>query len=137
CLIGEILREMVLTLLRLRWVDEVVVLDEIGVPVVRLAAEEPVEPVEALLKRPFRSASAARDVFGGDIVVFPQPERAVPVVLQYLTDRRALRGQAARGAGESVCRLSDRSEAIDVVVSPREERGARRRAERRRVPLRV
>src|SRR6185503_11602086 len=131
CLIGEILREMVLTLLRLRWVDEVVVLDEIGVPVVRLAAEEAVEPVEAFLKRPFRSASAARDVFGRDVVILPQPERAVPVVLQYLTDRRALRGQAARGAGKPIRRLGDGCEAIDVVVSTREERGACWRAERR------
>src|SRR6478672_13782605 len=104
-------------------------------PVVRLSAEEPVEAIESFLQRPFTLAAAGTGVFRRNVVILAQPEGAVAVVLQHLSDRRALGGETARGAGEAVRRLGDRRAAIHVMVAAGEEGRSRRRAERRRVPL--
>ena len=117
--------------------DEPVVLDEVRIPVVGLAAEESVEAVEALLEGPLRSAAAARDVLRRHVVILAEPVGAVPVVLQHLPDRRTLGRKTTRGAGKAVGAFHDGCAAIHVVIAPGEEGRTRRRAERRGVPLRV
>jgi hypothetical protein len=47
-LVGQVLGEVVAVLGQVRLVDVVVVLGQIRIPVVRLTADEPVEPVIAL-----------------------------------------------------------------------------------------
>ena len=121
-LVGEILREVIPLFRRRRLIDELVVLHQIGIPVVGLAAEEPIEPIEPLLERPLRPTGAARDVFHGDVVIFSQPERAVAVVLKHLTDGGALSREPPGGAGKSVCCFGDRRTAIDIVIATREKR---------------
>ena len=76
-------------------VDEAVVFDEVGIPLVGLAAEEAVEAVEALLERPLLAARARGAVRLGDVVVLAQPEGAPAAVLEDLPDRGALVRDAA------------------------------------------
>ena len=136
-LVREVLRQVVPLLRGVRRLDEAVVLHQVGVPLVGLAAEEAVEPVETHRERPGGLAAAGGDVLLGHVVVLAHPERRVAVVLQDLTDRRALSREAARVAGVAVRALHDDPDAVGVVVPPGQERRARRRADRRRVPLRV
>jgi hypothetical protein len=71
---------------------ELVIFDEVGIPVIGLAAEEAIESVEALREGPFAPSSTRSDIFFGDIVVLAKPVRAVTIVLLDLTDGRALCG---------------------------------------------
>src|SRR4029079_9205450 len=122
-LIREILREMVSVLHRIRLIDGTIVLYEIRMPVVLLSAEKSVEAIESFLQRPFALAAAGAGVFRGNVVILAQPERAVAVILQYLSERRTLGGETARGAGEAVRRLGDRRATIHVMVAAGEEGG--------------
>src|SRR5262249_6217303 len=54
-LIREIPGKVISLVGRVRLFDELVVPDEIRIPLIRLTAEEPVVPIEALLERPLRS----------------------------------------------------------------------------------
>ena len=101
--------------------DEPVVLDQVGIPVIGLAAEETVEAVEAFGKRPLRAAAACGDVLLGDVVVLAEPEGAESVVLQELADGRALSRQPSGGAGEPVRAFGDRRVPVDVMVAPGQE----------------
>src|SRR5262249_60942879 len=110
--------------------DEAIVLHQIGVPVVGLAAQEAVEAIEAFLERPLAAACSGGDVLLGDIMVLAQPEGAVAVVLKHLPDGGALRGEPPLRAGEASRPLGDAGAAVEVVVAAREERRAGGAAER-------
>src|SRR5262249_4376253 len=98
---------------------------------------EAIEAIEAFLEWPFTLRSSRAEVLGGHVVILAEPERAVPVVLEDLSDRRALGGQSAGRAGKTVGCLGDGGATIHMMIAPGEERRARRRAERRGVPLRI
>ena len=134
-LIGEVPGQVIALLGAVRLFDEPVVLDQIRIELVGLAAEKSVEPVEPLLQRPFGSAAAAGDVLFGHVVVLADPERAVPVVLEHLADCRALRGQSRCGAGKTVGGLGDCRAAVDMMVASGQEAGPGRRTQRGCVPL--
>ena len=59
-LVGQVLGEVIALLRGVRLFDVVVVLDQVGIPLVGLAAEEAVEAVEALLQRPLLAGSRRR-----------------------------------------------------------------------------
>ena len=136
-LVGKVFGQVIALFRAVGLLDEPVVLGQVRVPVVGLPAEEPVEPIEALLQRPRRLVAAAGDVLFGNVVVLADPEGAVAVVLQHLTDGGALRGQSRGGAGETVGALGDRREPVDMVIASGEETRPGRRAQRGGVPLRV
>src|SRR5262245_7304868 len=81
-LIDEILREVIALLGAAGLLDELVVLDEVRVPLIGLAAEKAVIAVETLLQRPFAAACAGGDVLLRNIVVLAEPERAPAGILQ-------------------------------------------------------
>ena len=83
-LVGQVLGEVIALLGAVRLVDELVVVDEVGIPLVGLAAEEAVEAIEALLQRPLLAGGARGDVLLGNVVVLAQPERAPAGVLEQL-----------------------------------------------------
>ena len=116
-LIGKILGQVIALLGGVGRFDEAIVLDQVRIPLIGLTTHEPVEAVEALLQRPLRAARAARNVLLGHVVVLADPERAVPVVLQDLPDRRALGRKTARRSGKTVGGLRDRRAPVDVVIS--------------------
>ena len=75
--VGAILREVVPILRRRRLLDVVVVGNEVGVPLVRLAAEEPVVAVETATERPGLREAAWCDSVSGVRCHFPtQSENA-------------------------------------------------------------
>ena len=136
-LIGEILGEVIPLFRAVRLVDELVVVDQVRIPLVGLAAEEAVEAIEALLQRPLLARRARGDVLLRHVVILAEPERAPAVVLEDLRHRRALERDASVRAGEAVRALGDRRHAVQVMVAAGQQRGARRRAQRGRMPLRI
>lgn len=86
CFVGEIFGQVIAVFRTVGRLDEVIVLDQVGIPVVGLATEEAIEAVEALLGGPHLAAAAGRDVLLGDVVILAEPEGAVAVVLQDFTD---------------------------------------------------
>ena len=103
------------------------------IPLTRAAAEEPVEVVEAPADGPAVERSG-RALLGVRRQV-PLAERrgAVPVVAQDPRERDAVVGDERRIACEPGRELADRAEADRVAVAAGEQRGSRRRAERRDV----
>ena len=114
-----------------------VVLDEVRIPLVGLAADESVVALESLAERPRLAVAALGDILLRNVVVLAQPEGAVAVVLEDLRDGGGLRRDTAGPAREPVGGLRDGGHAVQGVVASRQERGPCRRTQRRRVPLRV
>ena len=134
--VGEVDAEVVALLRRARLVDRVVVVHEVRVPLVRLRAEEAVEPVEPTAERP--AAPGRGDVhlvLGGQV---PLAERAGAEALvdEHLRHRGALRGHVPVAVGEPGGRLGDARHAVRGVVAPGQQARPGGGAQRGRVPLR-
>ena len=114
-----------------------VVFDQVGIPLVRFGAEEAIVAIEALLQWPLLAARARRDVRLGDEMALTQPEGAPSPILQDLAHRGALVRDATMPTRKARRRFRDRGHAVQVMITAGQERGARRRAQRRRVPLRI
>jgi hypothetical protein len=136
-LVGEVLGEVVALLRHVGLVDVVVVLDEVGIPVVRLAPDEAVEAVEATGERPIALRRPHGPLVDRHVVVLADPERVPALLAEHLGHRRVLHRDVARVAGEALGALGDLGEAVLVVVAAGEEARPRRGAQRGRVPLRV
>ena len=136
-LVGEVLRHVVAVLGQVRLVDVVVVLDEVGIPLVRLAADEAVEAVEAPRDGPLRLRRAHRPRVGRDVVVLADPERVVAPLAQHLGQERVLHRDVGVRPGVARGRLGDAGVAVLVVVASGEEARPGGRAQRGGVPLRV
>ena len=104
-------------------------------PLVGLAADEAVELVEARAGRPAVGRAGRADLPGRGLVRLAEGGGAVAVQPQHLRQRRhavrALPGLPGEGGGG----LRDRAHVVHVMVAAAEQRGARRRAERRGVEL--
>ena len=136
-LVGEVLGQVVALVGRVRLVDRVVVLDQRRIPLVGLAADEAVEAIEALLQRPVELGTARVGLLLGHAVVLADPVGVPAVVAQDARDGPALLGQVRVGARVAGRALDDAGHAVLVVVAPGEHARARRRAQRRGVPLAV
>ena len=108
-----------------------------GLPLVRVAAHEAVEVLEAHPGGPLVEGADGRGLEGRRVVVLAEPGGPVAVVLQDLAERRLVPGDEAVVARESGGLLGDDAEPGRVVVAPGDERRARRRAERRGVEVGV
>ena len=132
-LVGHVRHEVVLRVVG--QLDGRRAVEQVGRPLVRLAADEPVELVEALVRRP--AVERARDprLPGGRLVPLAEGRRAVAVEAQHLGDRggrvRDLAGRARQGRRH----LRDEAHVHGVVVAAGLEGGPRRRAERGRVEV--
>ena len=106
------------------------VAEQVRLPLVRVAADEPVEVIEALPDRPIleRSNLAGRE--GRHVVVLAEPRGGVAVFLEDSADGRLVLGDDAVVARESRGLFGYHAEAGRVMVAPGDQRGARRRAER-------
>ena len=114
-----------------------VVVDEVRIPLVRLGAEEAVEALEAAAERPvLLGRGDVHLVLGAEMPL--ADDVGVPAALaEDLGDHRALAGDVAARVREPRRRLGDARHRVRRVVAARQEAGARRRAERRRVEVRV
>ena len=136
-LIGKILREVIALLRRVRLLDAVVVDREIGIPLVRLAAEEAVEAIEALMQRPALLRRARMQIIDRHAVVLAEPERAPAGRPHHLGERAALRRDVRVRARVADRTLGDAGHPVLMVVTPCQKARAGRGAQRGRVPLRV
>src|SRR5206468_12955003 len=106
---------------------------EVRLPLIRVAADEPEEVLEAHPARPLVERSGLARLEGWRVVVLPEPGRRVAVVPEDRADRRLLLRDDAVVAGEARRLLRDHAEAHRVVVAPGDEGRAAGRAEGRRV----
>jgi len=123
-LVGDVLGEVVALFGLARLLDRVVVLDQRRIPLVGLAAEEPVEAVKALRERPVGLRSAGVALLGGDVVVLADPVGVVAVAAQDLGDRRGLARQMrvrARVAGGALDTSAFRAMTWSDIVGGRRE----------------
>ena len=87
--------------------DEVIILDQIGKPIVGLAAKKAVKSIKTLLKRPFCPARTGSHILLRHIVVLADPEGAVAVIPKDIGNRRHLIRQTPVGTGKAIGCLSD------------------------------
>ena len=135
--VREILGEVVALLGLVRLVDQAVVLDQRRIPVVRLAPEEAVEAIPALVERPVRLRSARVGFLDRHVVVLADPERAPAGLAHHLGERSAFGRDVPVRSRESRGGLGDTGHPVLVVVAPGQKARPRRRAQGRRVPLAV
>ena len=102
-LVGEVLGQVVAVLGQVRLVDVVVVLGQVGIPVVGLAADEAVEAVVALPERPVLLRGPHRPLVDRHVVVLADPVRDPAGVAQ------DVRHRARSPAGCASCSRGTRS----------------------------
>ena len=132
-LVDEVLGQVVALLGRPRRLDRVVVVDELGVPLARVAAQEAVEALEAAPQRPAVVRAGRRLVDARREVPLADHVRAVAVLEQHLGEHPVLERHDPVVAGVAGGELGDAGHAVAVVVAAGDDAGAARRAERRRV----
>ena len=132
-LVDEVLGEVVALLGRPGRLDRVVVVDEVGVPLARVAAEEAVEALEAASQRPAVVRPGRRLLVARREVPLADHVRAVAVLEQHLRQHAVLERHHAVVARVARGELGDAGHAVAVVVAPGDDAGAARRAQRRRV----
>ena len=114
-----------------------VVVDQVGRPLVGLSAQEAVEALEAAAEGPvaFRRGQVHL-VFRAEVPL-AHAVRAVAALHQHLGKRRVLKGNVAVRSREAGRALRDTRHAVRGVVASGQQTGAGGRAERRGMPLRV
>ena len=132
-LVDEVGGEVVALLGRRRRLDLMVVVDQIGVPLAGVAAEEPVEALEAAAERPAvvgpgRGLLAARDQ-----VPLADHVGVVALLEQDLRQEAVLERHVAVVAREAGGELGDARHRVAVMVAARDDARPARRAQRRRV----
>ena len=100
-LVGEVVGEVVAVLGTAGALDRMVVVDEVRIPGVRLAAEPPVEPLEPAPERPPALERREVALLTGREVPLPDAVRVVAALGQDLGDEPVLERDAGRDAGEA------------------------------------
>ncbi len=136
-LVGQVDAQVVALLGRARLIDEVVVVDEVGIPLARLGAEEPVPALEAPAGRPVAARRGEVHLVLGAEVPLADHVGVPAALAEDLREHPVLRRDRAARVREPDRGLGDAGHAVPGVVAPGQQTGARRRAERGRVPLRV
>ena len=136
-LVGEVRGQVVSVLGHGRLVDRVVVVDQVGIPLVGLAAEEAVVALEPAPDRPVALRGGHVHLVGGDEVPLAEHVRVPPTLAEDLGERGALEWDVPVRVRVTRCGLCDAGHPVGGVVAPGQQRGARRRAERGRVPVGV
>ena len=105
--VGHVLGEVVALLRRGGRLDRMAVVDQLRVPLVGLAAHEPVEPVEAAGQRPVSAGGSEIGLLQGRQMPFSDTGRAVSAFGQHLRDQGGVRRNAAVDAGETLGEFFD------------------------------
>ena len=123
--VGEVLREVVALLGRRGWVDLVVVVHQVGVVLVGLAAEEAVEALEPPPQGPAVAWCAHRHVAGRGEVPLAHGVRRVAAADEHLREESVGARHGGVVAGEARRELDDAAHPAAVVVASRQQAGAR------------
>ena len=114
-----------------------VVVDQVRIPLVRLAAHKAVEALKTTAQRPlFLRRREVHLILGGQ-VPFPNRVRIPTTLDEHLRDVRAFTRDVAIGVGEPVGDLRDPRHPVRRVVAPRHQTRPCRRAQRRGMKVRV
>ncbi len=136
-LVGDVHREVVALLRQLRLLHGVVVVGQVGIPLVRLSAQEAVEALEPAAERPVLLRRGVVHLVLGAKVPLPDDVGIPAELAEHRRDHRALTGNVTAGVREPRRRFRDARHRVGRVITPRQQTGTRRRAERRRVEVRV
>ena len=110
---------------------------QVGRPLVCLAAHEPVEIFEPHADRPLVKWSGRAVQIGRGIMILAEPRRGISVVTENGSDRRAFLADDGIIAGIAGRHFTDNAVPHRMVVAAGNQRCPRRRAQRRRVKLRI
>ena len=116
-------------------IDELLVLDQVRVPLVGLSAEEAVIALKTAAGRPVPLRRGHVRLVLRAAVPLAQHVRVVATLPEHLGDRRRLERNVTVGAGEPGRRLADARHADSGVVTTGQHRRASRRTQRCRVEL--
>ena len=136
CIVGH-RRGQIPTGLPLKRIDGRRVAEQVRLPLAGVAADEPVEILEAHADRPLIERPGLARLIEGRVVILAEPRGRVPVLLENLTDRSAIPLDDRVVTRESRRRFAHDAKAGHVMVAAGDQRRARRRAERRGMKLRV
>ena len=128
-LVRQVLRQVIAFLRRLGLLDLMIVVDEIGIVLMRVAAEEAVVALEAASQRPAVVGAGRADLLGRGQVPLADAVGRIAVLQQRLRHEPVLERDgaiAARVAGRS---FGDAGHTVGMVVAARQHAGARRRAQ--------
>ncbi len=131
--VDEILAEVVPLLGRLRRLDLVVVVDQIGIPLAGVTTEETVEALEATAERPAVVRAGRGLLVAGREVPLADHERVVTVAHQHLRQHPVLERHDPVVARVPGRQLGDARHRIGVVVATGDDARTTRRAQRRGV----
>ena len=136
-LVGEVDRQVVALLGRRRRLDRMVVVDEVRIPLVRLAAEEAVVALEAAPERPLALRRREVHLVLGAEMPLAHVVRVPAALAEHLGEVRALERDVAVRVREARGRLGDAAHAVGRVVAAGQQARAGRRAQRGGVEARV
>ena len=132
-LVHEVLGQMIALLRRLGRFDRVIVVRQIRVVLVRVAAQEAVEPLEPAAQRPAVVGSGRRKLGGRREVPLAHGISVVAVLEQHLRQEAVLERDVAVAAGKAGGAFGDARHGVGMVVAAGQDARARRRTERRGV----
>ena len=132
-LVDQVRGQVVALLGRRRRLDLVVVVDQVGIPLAGVAAEEAVEALEAAAQRPAVVGPGRGLLVARRQVPLADHVGVVAVLEQHLGEHAVLERHDAVVAGVAGGELGDAGHAVAVVVAPGDDAGAARRAQRRGV----
>jgi hypothetical protein len=136
-LVGQVLGEVVALIGRAPRMRASSALDQGRIPLICLAADEPEEMLKPGTCRPAVERAGRARLPSRDFVALAELRRRVAVQLEDLGQRRASVGPHRGVAGRRCRHLGDATHADRMMIAAAEKRGARRRANRRRVEARV
>jgi hypothetical protein len=133
--VHEIRGEVVPVLRSSRRVDVMIVDHQLRVELVGFAVEEPVEPVEPASQRPLIERPCRRTLIHRREMPFPDRERGVACVAKNLGHGRGMVGDVPELRRVPRDEVGDGAQAHGMVGPSGQQRGARRRAQRRDVEV--
>lgn len=134
-LIDEILRQVVAVLRPAGRFDGMVVADQLGMELVGLPVEEPVETVEAARQRPLIEWAGRRALLHWREVPLPDAERGVSLLAEHLGDGGRLVGDMAELVGKAGAEIRHRPHAGRMLGSAGQQRRPGRGAQRCHVEI--
>ena len=133
--VRQILRQVISLLRPPGRIHMVIVVDQLRVELIRLAAHKAVEAIEAPLQRPILERTRLRCRLQRRQVPLAHRERRVVLLAQQLRHRRRMLRNRAAHVRVARIEMRNRPHPHRVVVAPRQQRGTRRRAERRHMEI--
>ena len=136
-LLDQVLAEVVTLLRGARRLYLVVVVHQVRIPLAGVAAQEPVEALEAAAERPPVERACARLLVARRQVILPDHERAVAVLDEHLGQEAVLERDDAVVSRVAAGQLRDGGHRVAVMVAAGDDARTARRAQRSRVHVAV